>query len=269
VRKVTIQTVADHADVSIKTVSRVINNEVSVRDSTRDRVLKIIEKLGYNPSPAAQALAGSQSKIIGLIYDNPSAGYVMANQIGALKACNAEGYNLVIHPCDHEYGDLTNELINIVKKSRLDGLILTPPICDKQELIKELINNNINIATIAPTEKVDGVSSVSCNDVNVVEDAIKLLIKKGHTRIGFIKGHQNHGATEERFIGYQKALRDANIELRNELVKQGDFSFELGKERGKELLEQVNRPTAIFASNDYMAAGVLSIANELGIDVHR
>ena len=131
--KVTIQTVADKAGVSIKTVSRVINNEPSVRETTREKVQAIINKLGYEPSPAARALASNSSKIIGLIYDNPSSAYINAVQNGALKACSAAGYNLVIHPCNHESKNLSEELISLVQKSRMNGLILTPPICDIQK----------------------------------------------------------------------------------------------------------------------------------------
>lgn len=266
-QKITIQTVADKAGVSIKTVSRVINNETSVRDTTREKVQSIIAELGYEPSPAARALASNSSKMIGLIYDNPSAAYVMGVQTGVLKACDAAGYNLVIHPCHHESENLTEELINLVQRSRMDGLILTPPVCDLKPVVQALIKANINVVSISPTKKAQAVPSVSCNDAEVVKEIIKLLIDQGHTRIGFVQGHKNHGAALKRYSGYTKALEEAGIPLDKNLVKQGDFTYESGVSCGNELLKSNKRPTAIFAANDYMAAGVLTAANEMGIPI--
>lgn len=265
--RITIQTVADKAGVSIKTVSRVINNESSVRESTRDKVQAVILELGYEPSPAARALASNSSKIIGLIYDNPSAAYINAVQNGALKACYSFGYNLVIHPCEHEGSSLTEELIGLVQKSRLDGLILTPPICDMNHVVKALTDAKIKVVSIAPARINKLIPSVSCNDAEVVNDIIQLLIKQGHNRIGFIQGHKSHGAALKRFAGYIQALKDAGILPDKELIKQGAFSYESGVSCGKELLELSKPPTAIFAANDYMAAGVLTVANEMGIKI--
>ena len=266
--KVTIKTVAEKAGVSIKTVSRVINKESSVRGSTREKVQAIIAQLGYEPSPAAQALASNRSKIIGLIYDNPSAAYVMAVQTGALKACASEDFNLVIHPCDHTSETLTDELINFVQRSRLDGLILTPPVCDLDEMIDVLISKGINIVSIAPAKQRSSITSVSCNDEKIVEEIISKLIHSGHKDIGFITGPSDHGAAYKRLAGYRSALQKAGIDIDTNMVVPGMFSFESGVTAGSTLLKSnYKKPTAIFASNDYMAAGVMSAAHELGVKV--
>ena len=265
--KVTIQTVADKAKVSIKTVSRVINNETSVRDSTREKIQAVIVELGYEPSPAARALASNTAKIIGLIYDNLSSAYVMAVQTGALKACDAGSYNLVIHPCDHTSENLAQDLVNLVQRSRLDGLILTPPITDIEEVIKTLTEKKINFVSIAPGELKLGQNTVSSNDAEMSCEVTKYLFKQGHTQIGFIAGDPDHGAASKRIDGYKKALKSAGIKFNKDLVYEGDFSFESGVEAGKALLQIENRPSAIFASNDYMAAGVLKVAHNLGLKV--
>jgi len=267
VRKVTIQTVADKAEVSIKTVSRVINNEPTVRQSTRERVQAIIVELGYKPSPAARALASHTSKIIGLIYDNPSSAYVMDVQTGVLKACYAKGYNLLIHPCNHKSELLTQELITLVQKSRLDGLILTPPICENVKLVESLRAKKVRLVNIAPSTVSEKVSSVAGNDAVLVKDIISELIALGHSRIGFVYGHQDHGAAHKRFDGYKEAMSQHAIDIDEELIAQGDFSFESGVDCGQKLLQLENRPSAIFASNDYMAAGVLKVAKSMNIDV--
>ena len=265
--KVTIQTVADKAGVSIKTVSRVLNKESAVRDSTREKVRAIIAELGYKPSPAARALASNSSKIIGLIYDNLSSAYVMAVQTGVLKACTDNGYTLVIHPCNNKSENLSQELISLVQKSRLDGLVLTPPITDREELVTELYDRKINLVNIAPGREDSNRDSVSNNDAEISYELIQYLIEQGHTKIGFISGDPDHGAAYKRLNGYKKALKIAGIKYNPSLVYQGDFSFESGERAGHSLLNLENRPTAIFASNDYMAAGVLKVAHSLNLHV--
>ena len=265
--KVTIQTVADKAGFSIKTVSRVLNKESSVRDSTREKVRAVIAELGYEPSPAARALASNSSKIIGLIYDNLSSAYVMDVQTGVLKACTDNGYNLVIHPCNNKSENLSQELVNLVQKSRLDGLILTPPITDREELVAELFDRNINVVSIAPGQKDINRDSVSSNDAEISCELMQYLIEQGHSKIGFISGDPDHGSAYKRLNGYKKALKVAGIKYDPNLVYEGDFSFESGERAGHSLLNLENRPTAIFASNDYMAAGVLKVAHNLNLHV--
>jgi len=266
-KKVTITTVAAHANVSIKTVSRVLNKETPMRDSTRDRVLNVIDSLGYKPSLAAVALAGRQSKLIGLVYSNRSASYVMSIQNGVLRACSEEEYNLVIHPCDADSDSIIYEIVSLAKNSNLDGVLLIPPLCDKENLVEALIENEINVVTLSPAKQNKSVASVSCQDKIAVEAVIKLLIESGHSNIGFIKGDIGQGATEQRFLGYKKSILDSGLTINQDLIQQGDFSFESGKQQGLKLLNLVPRPTAIFASNDYMAAGVISSAFDLGIKI--
>lgn len=265
--RVTIQTVAEKAKVSIKTVSRVINKEKAVRASTRDRVKAVIDELGYKPSPAARALAGHTSKIIGLIYDNPSAAYVLDVQTGVLKSCYSEGYNLLIHPCDHSSEKLAEELISLVQKSRLDGLILTSPICENEELLTKLIESKIKLVNIGALSKNAAVSSVSGNDADVVKQITLDLVEKGHSEIGFVFGHIDHDSAHLRFSGYKQALVEKNIPINQEYIVQGDFSFESGVECGKHLMNLEKMPTAIFASNDYMAAGVLKAARDRHLNI--
>jgi LacI family transcriptional regulator len=97
--RITIHDVSKAAGVSIKTVSRVLNSEPNVRSETRARVLKLVEELNYHPSLSARSLAGRSSNLIGLIYQNPSANYVVDLQKGALERCHTRGYRLLVHPC--------------------------------------------------------------------------------------------------------------------------------------------------------------------------
>ncbi|MFT4929201.1 MAG: LacI family transcriptional regulator, partial [Phenylobacterium sp.] len=117
--KITINDVAKRAAVSIKTVSRVINNEVSVRQATREKVQAAIDELHYQPNLAARSLAGTKSYTIAFIYDNPNAYYVIEMQNGILSECKRQGYELLIHPCNSKSSSICDELITMVTHSRV------------------------------------------------------------------------------------------------------------------------------------------------------
>jgi len=132
---VTIHDVAKRAGVSIKTVSRVINNEPSVKPDTRDKVTRAVEELNYQPNQSARNLASTASYEVGFIYDNPNAYYVIEMQNGMLAECRKQGYELIIHPCDSNAENIIEEIVATAKKSRLAGLLLTPPFSENPQVI--------------------------------------------------------------------------------------------------------------------------------------
>jgi len=266
-KKITINDVAKHAGVSKKTISRVLNDEPNVSDDTKSKVKQAFSSLGYRPNPQARALAFNQSFLIGLLYDNPNKSYVSDIQTGALTRCKSEGYNLIIYPEDHEKDSLVDDLDNVMINANLDGVILTPPFSDNQKLIAMLERKRIPFVTVGATRDLTAKPCVFCNDSEASYQMCRYLISLGHTRIGFIKGHPDHNVTQLRFNGYLKALNEANIETDISLVKQGYFTHESGEDCARHLLSMEKLPTAIFACNDYMAAGVLKVANQKGIAV--
>ena len=132
--KVTIHDVAAKAGVSIKTVSRVMNNEPSVKQATIDKVNQAMQELHYQPNAAARNLASTKSYSIGYIYDNPNAYYVIDMQRGLLDACRKHGYELLIHPTNAKSKDIVQEVIELVQHARLAGLVLTPPFSEMPEI---------------------------------------------------------------------------------------------------------------------------------------
>ncbi len=265
--KITINVVAKHAGVSKKTVSRVLNGEPNVSESTRKKVQEVFDELGYRPSPQARGLATNQSYLIGLVYDNPSKSYVYDVQTGALSICNQKGYHLLIHPAEYQNSDLVDNLTTLINDSRLDGLVLTPPFSDMHHLIELLDKSQLPYVRIAPTIMHDTSPSVISNDVEAAYEMTCYLVSLGHSKIGFIKGHPDHNVSEQRLEGYQKALTDNGIPIIPEYIKQGFFTFSSGEECGRKLLSLTEPPTAIFASNDYMAAAVLKVASQKNISV--
>jgi LacI family transcriptional regulator len=265
----TIKDVAERAGVSLKTVSRVINHEPAVRQDTLARVLKAIDELNYQPDISARSLRGARSFAIGVVYDNPNPYYIIAVQNGALSVCRERGYGLQIHPCDSTAPRLAENLCDLVVRSRLAGLVLAPPMSERVALLRKLTQHAIPFVRIlsAARDPNDGYPCVFVDDRDAAYDITEHLIQLGHTRIGFLWGGKQHRSSPERYRGYEDALRDYGIALDRKLVVEGDYSFDDGFRGARKLLALGNRPTAIFGSNDEIAAGVLAAARAAGMDV--
>lgn len=265
-QKVTIVEVAAQAGVSIKTVSRVVNREPNVRDSTREKVEAAIAALGYRPNPSARGLAGNRSYSIGLLYQAPREfGYVRNVLDGVMACCENEGYALLMHPCPDDVDVAGIE--RFIAQTRIDGAVLTAPICDSLAITSTLEEQGVPFAQLSPwTHHADWLSA-QADDERASRELTEYLIDLGHERIGFIKGHPAHGSSRKRLAGFVEALEARGIALDPQLLRQGFFEFESGKACAAELLRMRERPTAIFASNDDMAAGVVFVARELGIAI--
>ncbi len=135
---VTIKDVSKDASVSIKTVSRVINNEANVAELTKNKVLASVKKLGFRPNKSAQSLRSKKSYMLALLYDNPNKSYLADVQSGIFNACKNTGYNLVIQECNYKSSKLTNDIIQFVKDFKIDGLVITPPLSDMQDFLSNL-----------------------------------------------------------------------------------------------------------------------------------
>lgn len=253
-----IYDVAQRAGVSIKTVSRVLNHQPNVSQSARSRVMAAVSELSYKPNLFARGLASERSLLLGLLYDNPSAGYMAGIQLGALDRCREEGYHLIIEQLNAQDPNIGEEVRSLVLQSSLHGVILTPPLCDSSSIIETLTEAQIPFVRIAPEKPFPGAPCVRMDDQLAAHDMTAYLIGLGHRRIGFIKGHPDHGASYARFDGYRAALKEAGVPFFEELVVQGYFSYQSGMEAAQILLSLKERPTAIFASNDDMAAAVLA-----------
>jgi len=264
---VTIVDVARRAGVSIKTVSRVLNREPNVRIETRERVNAAAAALNYTPNVAARSLAGSRSYLLGLLFDNPSLSYIADVQMGALGKCRLLAHHLIVEPFPVEGGDVGARMTALVASLKTDGLILTPPVCDHPEVLAALDAAGVGYVRIAPYWRPSSANSVHMDDAAAAYQMTELLIADGHRDIGFILGHPEHGASQRRARGYADALAAARLPYRAERVQQGYFSFLSGVEAAQTLLFGPDRPTAIFASNDDMALGVMSVANRLGLSV--
>jgi LacI family transcriptional regulator len=267
VSRKTIHDVAKAAGVAIKTVSRVLNDEPNVRPETRARVLAAAEQLQYQPSLSARSLAGRRSYLIGLVYENPSANYLVDLQHGAMARCRQEKFRLFVHQCSGRGEELLRDIMGLIDQTHVDGLIVSPPLSESDPLIAALDQRNLPFVRIAPNDLTHPSPYVDMDDEGAAREMTEYLISEGHRRIGFIIGHPNHIASSLRQRGYRAALAHHHIAFDAAYVRQGYFVFESGLEAARELLTLPNPPTAVFASNDDMAAGVLLAAHELAIPV--
>jgi LacI family transcriptional regulator len=267
VTRKTIHDVAKAAGVAIKTVSRVLNDEPNVRPETRARVLAAAEQLQYLPSLSARSLAGRRSFLIGLIYENPSANYLIELQHGAMARCRKEKFRLFVHQCSGRGDDLIRDVMGLIDQTHVDGLVVSPPLSEAAPLIAALDQRNIPFVRIAPSDLQHPAPYVDMDDEGAAREMTEHLIAQGHRLIGFIVGHPNHIASSLRLRGYRSALEQHGIDFDPAYVKQGYFVYESGLEAARELLTLPKPPTAVFASNDDMAAGVLLAAHELSIPV--
>ncbi len=262
-----ISDVAARAGVAVKTVSRVLNGHPYVSSDTRGRVEEAMKALDFRPSIAARILSGAKSNQIALIYDNHSPYYMFQIQTGCWSRCQEGGIRLLAQPVDVADPTVGDQVRGLVSETHVDGIILSSPVTDCVAVLNALEAMDIPFVRISPGSNHALTSSVFMDDAQAADDMTTHLINYGHRRIGFIKGHPNHAGSDDRLFGYRRALDRAGIAYEQQLVCDGAFDFESGVAAARVLLDLADPPTAVFAANDDMAAGVLAEAHDRNIDL--
>ena len=264
----TINDVARLAGVSIKTVSRVMNNEPNVREETRTKVKDAASRLHYRPNLLARSLAGARSFLVGLLYDNPSSSYVIDMQQGVIERCRQSGYHVLSEPQDSLAPDIGRAIASLLATIRLDGVILTPPLCDMAVVLDAVEAAGVPYVRVSPSLFPGRSALVEMDDTQAAYEMTQFLLARGHSDIGFVRGHPEHGSSHRRYDGFVKAMREAGAEPHSRRIAQGFNSFASGREAAKALfMDAANLPTAIFASNDEMAFGVMAYAQQTGVRI--
>jgi LacI family transcriptional regulator len=263
----TIRDVAERAGVSTKTVSRVINDEPFVRETTREKVLVAIDDLGFVANLSARRLATGQSFAIGLIFHNASWHYIQDVLRGVLETARKSGYSTILHPCDVSREKDTQEIVRMVSQQVVDGLLFTPPADNATALLQALEKLSFPFVRLTPSDRESPWPYVTTTDHRGAYDMTRYLLSLGHKRIGYVVGPPEQRAAHERFNGYQDALNEGGIEIVPALIGYGDDHFEAGITEVQKLLAGKPRPTAIFCNNDEMAAGAYAAVYEAGLRV--
>jgi LacI family transcriptional regulator len=265
--RLTINDIARLAEVSKKTVSRVLNQSPFVKQETRDRVNAIMRETSYTPDPQARGLAFRRSFLIGMVYDNPNPQYVVNMQQGLLDGMRGSGFELVVHPCDRSSPTFLQDVRAFVERQKLFGVVLPPSVAEDERLppiFNDLGCAYVRIASVpldAPEHMIVSFDRLGGAAVG------RHLADLGHRRVGFISGPATFRSSTERRGGLEDVLAERGLSLAADYVVEGAYTFKSGEEGGRALLALPERPTAIFAGNDEMAAGVLHAARKAGLRV--
>ena len=263
----TIKDVAKQANVSIATVSRILNGQAGYSEKTKIKVLKVIEELGYSPNAVARGLINKRTHTIGVLFPKLSSSLVTDLLDGIEKAANDNGSSVIV--CHTESnGEKTMNYLQLLIEKRVDGIIFASEIL-KDEYYQYVMKSKVPIVLLSTEAYAFPVPYVKVNDFHAAYSAAKYLIDKGHTEIGMISGNKEDiVAGKPRIDGFRKALADQGIAFgERNIVNSSGFSFQDGLVGLKKMKEQFPEVTAIFSASDEIAMGVLSAAYHLGIKV--
>lgn len=262
----TVHDVASRAGVSSMTVSRVVNGSSAVSAKMRKRVQEAIKELNYVPNLAARAARTGQQRI-GIIFSNPKSSNLGDFLMGAFAASGRLGCQLLIEPllAHPEPIDALTKLIELGAQ----GVVLPPPICDSLEAQQLARRHNVLPLSFASGSPRLHSPAVLIDDFASASAMTHYLLSLGHKKIAFVQGDPLHSPAGSRAEGFLAAMAEVGIEVPEQWMPQGDFSYRSGLDVGKALLDvpKKSRPTAIFACNDEMATGILAVAHGLGLKV--
>ncbi|BBI36433.1 LacI family DNA-binding transcriptional regulator [Cohnella abietis] len=259
--KPTIHHVAERAQVSKATVSRVLNRNPQVKDEIRERVLRVIEELGYHPSAIARNLATNKTNMIGLILPDITNPYFPVLARGIEDAAHRLGYALFISNTDND-PKLEREYIHKMVEQQVGGIVLISSTLDEQT-VQDLASLRTPIVLCDRLIANTPFDAVLIDDYKAAYEAVSFLIGKGHKQVAHLAGPKNIQSAENRKLGYLHAMRDANLEP---FVSVGSFTYESGVHQMGSVLEEY-KPTALFASNDLLALGAIHEINLRGLRV--
>lgn len=269
-QRITIADVAKHAGVSQTTVSRVINGDPAVKSATREQVQSSVKLLRYEPNQAARSLAGRRAARVGIFFEKPYGGYTAELLVASLRECSRRGHVLVAEELDTT-APISRCLAELEKTLPALSAAIMPPLSRGNQALIELLNrNNMPVVALAASDAdlhQSDVNTVGIDDFMAAREVVDHLLEHGHRRIGFIRGLEFQNAARRRFEGYSQALAAAGLAQRDELIEQGDFTFASGMTAMERLLASKEPPTAVFASNDDMAAGAIGHAFRAGFRV--
>lgn len=263
--RVTIKAVAAQAGVSAMTVSNVVNRTGKASAATRARVLKVIDELGYVPSQAARRLVGSDSARIGLIYPEGESGFVNAAIVGASVTAARRGLQLLLRGVEWRAPGAALQGASGLVRSGADALVLISPFAEALSGSPGLVSLSVPAVAVATAQPLPDMDTVRIDNHAAAYQITSLLIARGHRRIGVIAGPPTHSDSVARLEGHKAALRDHGIVPDAALCAGGDFTFASGLAAAETLLRTAERPTAIVAANDDMAAAALWSARRLGL----
>jgi len=266
-RRATIDDIARLAGVSKRTVTRVTNHSAKVGAETRARIQAVIADWDYHPDPDARSLALGRSSLIGLVYENPNPQHILNIQQGLLDGLLDTGLSLIVHPCRQASPSLMTDLARFVEGQKLFGVVLPPPLSEDPAIAALLRRIGCRYVRLAAAALDDPEHMMVGHDRQGARDAGRHILELGHEAVAVISGPANFLSSAERRSGLEDALAERGRRLDPRCALRGAYTFDSGVACGQALLTLQPRPTAIFAGNDEMAAGVLWAAQQRDLKV--
>jgi LacI family transcriptional regulator len=257
--------IAKKSGVSIATVSRVINEDKNVKDSTREKVLKIIEKYDYTPSAIARNLSKKDNNTIGVVVPDISNPYFSEMVEGISEVIDRENLNILIYNTNDKI-QKEQKSLQMLLEQRIKGLIITvtSESYEKGKIyLDKFLKSNIPVVLSDRDIKDSSMDCVFIDNIGGAYKGVSLLVENKHKDIAIITGPLKSKPGRDRLKGYKNALSEKEIEITEENIYEGDFQMESGYLLGKEILKRKKRPTAVFVSNNQMTLGFFKAMNEM------
>jgi DNA-binding LacI/PurR family transcriptional regulator len=268
---VTIKDVAKLADVAPSTVSRVIANNPRISEKTKRKVKEAMEYLGYHPNFNARSLANRSTQAIGLVMPS-SADHAFQNPFfpevirGISTKAHEKDYALYMSTGKTE-DEIFDGVVQMVQGRRVDGIILLYSRVDDR-IMTYLQEQEFPFTVIGkPYKNAELITHIDNDNFKAAQELTQYLISLGHDRIGFVGGNLNLVVTIDRLLGYEKAIRDAGLQYKDQYIVHEEFLKEGGQEAVRELFSLPDPPTALVVMDDLMTFGVISTLHELGLSV--
>ncbi|MBT2645353.1 LacI family DNA-binding transcriptional regulator [Bacillus sp. ISL-34] len=265
-KRVTTEDVAKIAGVSQSTVSRVLNDYPYIKKNTRDKVLAVINELGFTRDEIARSLVEKRTKSIGLILGSISNPFFAETAEVIIERAQELKYDVIVYNTGHKDENL-EQAINLLIGKRVEGIILTSVSKNYTEKIKKLNDNGFPVLLYNSFLDIKDVNFIVMDNNKGARLAVQHLIKLGHKKIAKISGPSKYLATYERTIGYKEELMENGYEIDEGLIFNSEFSYDKIYSFTKKLLKKKDRPTAIIAASDQMALAVLDAASSLNLKI--
>lgn len=263
---VTIRDVAERAEVSVATVSHVINGTRKVAPDTAARVRRAMEELDYQPNAVAQSLRTRTTHVIGVLVSDITNQFFATLVRGAEDAAVAAGYSVIVCNSDEDPSK-EDSYVRLLLRRKMDGLLIAPVRDGASPAVQELTERRMPFVFIDRKTAGVSVDAVLSDNVGGAYRATRHLIERGHRRIGIVLGIPEATTTEERLAGYRQALEQAGVPFSEDLVAWGGYRIEGGRQAAVQLLSRPDSPTAIFSTNNLMTVGVLQELFNRGIKI--
>ncbi|WP_026907507.1 catabolite control protein A [Paucisalibacillus globulus] len=262
---ITIYDVAREANVSMATVSRVVNGNPNVKPTTRKKVLATIERLGYRPNAVARGLASKKTTTVGAIIPDISSIFFAELARGIEDIATMYKYNIILSNSDQNK-DKEIQLINTMLEKQVDGIIFMGGNIS-EEHVQQFSTASVPVVLAATFDDTDSIPSVNIDYEEAAYEATNYLIEKGNKKVAFISGKEAYTINQLKYQGYLRAMKEANLTIVEDYILTGDYTYESGIETVEKLMNLPDKPTAIFTASDAIALGAIHGAQDLGYKV--